>query len=708
MYCTLAAQVREGLVIPEHPKIGLSLSGGGAKGFAHVGVLKVLDSLGVKVDYISGTSMGAIVGGLYASGYSGKEIEKMIKEIDFFSVLANEKNRKETSFFNKSTDKYLLNLPIKNGKINFLPKAYSKGQKNIYLLKDLFGNVSNIDDFSQLPIPFLCVATNLESGKKMIFEKGDLVNSIMASTAFPGLIDPIKVGDSLYIDGAITLNYPSEPLKKKGMDIVIGVDLNQGLADSKKLNSAIDILNQVIDFNIQKETQKQYDYTDINIKPDLSGLSSTSYDDKNTIIKSGQIETLKYIDILSQLPKKDNKNVRANMNSIYSNVYKIDSLILENNSIFNPSYVKGKLDLKLPSFQTYGSINTMVDKLYATNNYDLITYEILTIDDKKVIKLNVTENENRFFLKFGLHYDEVFHTGLLINATAKRLLFRNSVISLDAVIGDKPRYYFNYFIDNGYIPGFGIYSTAMSFDLKNKYGDETDQWIWLRNEAYLQSIWKDKFAIGGGISFDFIHSKNVYNYTLDKKTFLNPYIFLKSDTQDNKDFPTSGVFWNAEGKIIDVLNSSLEENVLQAKAQFKFTIPLKKWLSYRMKFNGGFTLGNNLPDFYKYRIGGLFEQNIINFIPLEGHHFGQNATNNFLSTSFILSANHNKKFFFNANYSISNTFDAISMREAFRINNHSGGLTLGYKSPFGQIKLNYSKNFNEGTRILNVILGHWF
>ncbi len=218
--------------------------------------------------------MGAIVGGLYASGYTGKDIEKIILETDFYSVIANEKNRQESSFFAKATDKYLLSIPVKEGKINVLPKAISKGQKNIYLLKELFNNVSTVSDFSKLPIPFICVATNLESGKMEIFEKGDLVSSIMASSAFPSLMDPVKIGDSLYIDGAMTVNYPSKPLKDKGIDIVIGVDLSQGLANRSQLNSLVDILNQVIDFGIQKETKNQYQYTDINIHPDLKGLSS--------------------------------------------------------------------------------------------------------------------------------------------------------------------------------------------------------------------------------------------------------------------------------------------------------------------------------------------------------------------------------------------------------------------------------------------------
>lgn len=253
-YLTAYSQVKENLVIPKNPRIGLSLSGGGAKGFTHVGVLKVLDSLGVKIDYISGTSMGAIVGGLYASGYTGKDIEKIVMDTDFYSLITDPKTRQETSFFNKSVDKYLLTIPLKNGKVSF-PSSISTGQRNIYLLKELMKNVSNIDDFSKLPIPFLCVATNIESGEMKVFEKGDLVSSILASSAFPSLLEPVKIGDSIYVDGAMSVNYPSKPLKDKGIDIVIGVDLNQPLTKRDNLNSVISILNQVIDFGIQKETK---------------------------------------------------------------------------------------------------------------------------------------------------------------------------------------------------------------------------------------------------------------------------------------------------------------------------------------------------------------------------------------------------------------------------------------------------------------------
>ncbi|MCX8533330.1 patatin-like phospholipase family protein [Chryseobacterium luquanense] len=703
----IQSQVKKNLVIPKNPRIGLSLAGGGAKGFSHVGVLKVLDSLGVKVDYISGTSMGAIVGGLYASGYSGKEIEKIVMDTDFYSLIRDPKSRKESTFFNKSVDKYLFSIPLKNGKIT-LPSSISSGQKNVYLLKELFKNVSNINDFSKLPIPFLCVATNLESGNMEIFEKGDLVQSIMASSAFPSLMDPVKIGDSIYIDGAMTVNYPSKPLKEKGIDIVIGVDLNQDLSKREDLNNIISILNQVIDFGIQKDTRRQYKYTDINIKPNLTGMTATSYDDKKKILDSGYVEGLKYSAVLDQLPKREFDRLRQPVNSIYSNVYKIDSISIDGGKIYGKNYVLGKMGLRLPSMQTYGSINKGLDKLVATNNYRFINYDIVTENNFNYLKLYVTEDEARHFLKVGLHYDEIFKTGLLLNYSAKRLLFKNSNLSLDVIVGDKPRYYLNYFIDNGYIPGFGIYSSGMSFDLKGNNNINIDKWEWLRNEVYIQSVWKDKFAIGTGISHDYFEAEmNGTNKRYNR--FLNPYVFLKSDTQNDRDFPTKGFYLNAEGKVIDLLKSEVEKRVVQVKADIRINIPLSRQFSYHLNLYGGITIGDNLPDFYQYRLGGIFEQNVINFKTFNGFYFAQLNSNNVALISNDIQFKFNKSFFLSGNFSFANLSNDISFEDAVKVNYSSIGGSIGYKSPFGQIKFNFGHSLKNNQKgIFSVILGHWF
>jgi NTE family protein len=438
-------------------------------------------------------------------------------------------------------------------------------------------------------------------------------------------------------------------------------------------------------------------------------LFSTSYDAKKAILDSGYVEAQKYIEPLSLLPKREKTILRAPMNSIYSNVYKIDSLTVENNRIFGKNYVQGKMNLRIPSLQTYGRINTMIDRLYATNNYRLINYDLLQHNNKNYLKLNVTEDDTRFFLKFGLHYDEVFKTGLLLNMTAKRLLFRNSIISLDIVVGDKTRYYFNYLIDNGYIPGFGVYASGISLDLKNVDSNIYEKWNWFRNEAFIQSIWRDKYAVGAGLSHDYFENKSTGEQLYSNNyNFINPYFFVKSDTQDDKSFPTKGIFLNAEGKLLDLLNKNKIGRTFQAKITTQINIPVTNWFTYRIGLFGGLTIGDNLPAYYKYRIGGVFAQNLGNFTSFQGYEFGQLSAENILTASNSFQFKVYKNYFVEARVSIANLFDDIVVDDLFHINASSVGLTAGYKSPLGQIKLNYSQSLYINNNIFSVILGHYF
>lgn len=412
---------------------------------------------------------------------------------------------------------------------------------------------------------------------------------------------------------------------------------------------------------------------------------------------------------MSQFPKSETNILRFPISDIFSNVYKINALEVENSSIFNNSYVQGKMNLKLPSMQTYGNINKMIDKLYATNNYRLINYDIVQNEDGNTLKLTVTEDNTRFFLKFGLHYDEVFKTGLLSNITIKRLLFRNSTISLDLVIGDNTRYYFNYFIDNGYLPGFGAYASGMTFDLKNYKGDVTEKWKWFRNEVYLQSIWKDRYAIGGGVSFDYFDSYLTSTGETAFENFINPYVFVKSDTQDDKDFPTKGLYMNLEGKVLDLLNKDPESKSFQGKGEIKIAIPISSWYSNIVKLNGGFTIGDNISKFYQYRTGGIFEQNLGSLISTPGYELGENTGKNILQVENSLQLKVYKNFYLIPNITVGTSFDNIQISDLFKTKYGSAGLTAGYKSPFGQIKVNYSKAFNNlNNGHFSVILGHWF
>ncbi len=206
-------------------KIGLVLSGGGAKGLAHIGALKVIEEAGVKIDYIGGTSMGAIVGALYASGYTADQLDSIFRATDFTNLIQDNLPRSAKTFYEKEdSERYALTLPFDGFKVS-VPPAYSGGQ-NIYneLVRILY-HVKDIDDFSQLPIPFVCIATDIETGKEVILNSGYLPEAVMASGALPSLFEPAIIDDKVLIDGGVVNNYPIEKVREMGADIIIGVDI---------------------------------------------------------------------------------------------------------------------------------------------------------------------------------------------------------------------------------------------------------------------------------------------------------------------------------------------------------------------------------------------------------------------------------------------------------------------------------------------------
>jgi len=259
-------------------KVGLVLSGGGAKGLAHVAVIKAIEKAGVRIDYIGGTSAGAIIGALYASGYNASQLDSIIRIINFEEILTGSLPRKSKPFYEKeSGEKYVLTLPIKNKKIG-IPIALSNGQSMLNLLTQLTQHVNNINDFNKLPIPFLCIATNLETGEQEILNNGFLPVAVMASGAFPTLLAPVEIDGKLLTDGGIVNNFPVEEVIAMGADIIIGVDIQSGLDPKENLDSAVKILNQIVGFQMRTSLENKYKNIDVLIKPNITNFNVISFD----------------------------------------------------------------------------------------------------------------------------------------------------------------------------------------------------------------------------------------------------------------------------------------------------------------------------------------------------------------------------------------------------------------------------------------------
>lgn len=272
------------------PEIGLVLSGGGAKGFAHIGVLKMLDSLQITVDYITGTSMGGILGALYSIGYSGIEIEKMITSSDWNEIFTDQPPRQMLPYFNKKmTGRYQLEFGLDS--ITPVPRSgLIYGQKISLLFRSLTFPYENVKNFDELPIPFRCIAVDLVSGNEVHLKSGSLAKAMRATMAIPTVFSPVEWGDSLLVDGGMSNNLPVDVVQKMGADIVIAVDVGSKLKNRQDLNSAISILQQTISIMGRERYRNNIINTNLLIQPDLSSFNLAQFNSEKVkeILKAGE------------------------------------------------------------------------------------------------------------------------------------------------------------------------------------------------------------------------------------------------------------------------------------------------------------------------------------------------------------------------------------------------------------------------------------
>ena len=261
----------------ERPRVGLVLSGGGAKGAAHIGVLKVLEEYDIPIDYIVGASIGAIMGGLYASGYTAAELDSLMMSQDWRSIMLDFDGRK---------DSYLVNVPLSPR----LPSGLVEGRNVEALLERLIPSAHDSIDFNSLPIPFSCVAVDLVHKKEVVCTSGDLVEAIRASMSIPLFFDPVRRGSQVMVDGGMLNNYPVDVVRAMGADVVIGVKLGEPEYDpSPEIENVVDVAGEWLDMYLRPKTEEGIRATDIFIGPSVGDLGPMSFSAENTrfLIENG-------------------------------------------------------------------------------------------------------------------------------------------------------------------------------------------------------------------------------------------------------------------------------------------------------------------------------------------------------------------------------------------------------------------------------------
>ena len=710
----------------KRPKVGLVLSGGGAKGLAHIGVLKVIDSLNIKIDYIAGTSMGAIVGGLYASGYNANQLDSIFSNIDVDALLQDYTPREAKSFYEKRNDEiYALTLPFNKFKLG-LPSGLSKGLYNFNLISLLTQHVSNVRDFNQLPIPFLCIATDAETGEKMVLDKGILAQCMVASGALPTLYSPVEINGRLLIDGGVIDNYPIEELLAKGVDIVIGVDVQDGLKTRNELKGVTSLLAQINNFSMIEKMEGKQKATNIYIKPDIKGYSVVDFEKGNEIIVKGKEKALEFVKELTPYRNltSENRNEIVVQDSIY--IKEVDFNKLDN---FTRAYILGKLKFKRSIKISNSQLQKGISNLNATQNFSAINYYFEKAQDGQNLILQLKENENNTFLKFGLHYDDLFKSGILLNYTKKKFLVKNDVVSLDLILGDNIRYNFDYYIDNGFYWSFGFNSKLTTFNRNITSNITRDlaidpdistinvDFFDLSNQAYLQTIFAQKFSIGSGLEFKYLRLRSETlqngNSVFESSNYLSLFGFIKYDSFDKKYFPKSG--WNFNSELRSYVYSSDYNNSFErfsiAKADFAFAQPIFKNITFKFQSEGGFSIGERSIPYFDFILGGYGFQQVNNIKPFFGYDYLSLTGESYLKLSLTADYEFYKKHHFNfiANFANigNNIFDTL---ETWFANPNYSGYSFGYgmETVIGPVEIKHSWSPETRDHYTWFSVGFWF
>jgi NTE family protein len=741
----LAGGAQDTLPGPGGPKVGLVLSGGGAKGMAHIGALRVIEEAGVRIDYIGGTSMGAIVGALYASGYSARQLDSLFAATDFSQLIQDNLPRSAKSFHEKDdSERYALTLPFNNFKISF-PAALSGGQ-NIYneLVRALY-HVRDIDDFSQLPIPFFCIATDVETGEEIRLDGGYLPEAIMASGTFPSLFEPAEVNGRILIDGGVLNNYPVDEVRALGADLVIGVDVQHGLRDRESLTSATEVLLQINNYRTVGQMKEKSQRTDVYIKPEMDAYSVIDFGLRDSIIAEGVRAAENQRSALEALAARQGNPAPGPFHPGLADSLQVNRLVIEGENNYSRGYVKGKLRFDLSEKIAFSDLNEGISNLAATGNFQAIRYKLLAGAEGEDLVLKLNENPVRTLLRIGVHYDDLFKSGALINLTRKRLLFDDDVASFDLILGDRVRYNAEYYVDRGSYWSFGVNSRYNEFDHEINYrviqsnfqtrenpniNNITLDVVDLTNQVYLQTVLQEEFAFGLGIEHKLLKYSTTNLNELDpaesaaefvppaertffeKSHYFSTYGSLMLDTYDNRYFPSRGLYFDGDFHLY-LFSSDFNDNFREfavGKARMGGAFPLWGNFSLNLETEGGFKLGTSPVTSFDFVLGGYGSITLNNFIPFLGYDFLSLPGNSYVKAYARLDWQFSPKHHLMLSANAANVDDDLFRTgEWFTAPNFTGyGLGYGWDSFFGPVQVLYSWSPEARNNVVFFSIGYWF
>ncbi|MEM1127199.1 MAG: patatin-like phospholipase family protein [Bacteroidota bacterium] len=395
------------------PRLGVALSGGGARGFAHIGVLQVLEEVGVPIQAVAGSSMGSIVGGLYAAGYAPDSIATLVVGQDWTALFTEDTGRRERPLERRSAeDHFLVRLPLR-GVTPFVPSGLTNGQQVYRLLTRLLLPVADIADFRELPVPYVAVATDLISGQAVRLEQGRLPDAIRASIAIPGVFTPVVLDGRTLVDGGVARNIPAEDALALGAEALVCVNVGLQLEDGDMFETLGDLLGQTIFLRGVDGLDEQAPLCTVLIEPDLTAFTAASYDQAAAIIAQGRQAAEAQRAVLERLAAESQPLPRQRPAPALPDSFQVLELEVTGETRMGDEGLVEALRVAVPATYTLADIETVADRVSSLGLYSEVTYRLEPLGLGYRLVLQTREARDGY-VGLGVRYEGKYNTALLL------------------------------------------------------------------------------------------------------------------------------------------------------------------------------------------------------------------------------------------------------------------------------------------------------
>lgn len=645
----------------QRPTVALVLSGGGAKGTAHVGVLRYLEELDIPVDLVLGTSMGGLIGGLYSLGYEVDQIDSLVRQMDWGRAFSDKLPRDYYSYTDaKYREKFMISIPFfyekdyyemkladeyrfdpvhrhdvlhigadnedgpdlfKRNLLGSLPSGYIYGQNVSNLISSLTVGYQDSIDFKELPIPFVCIAADMVSGKAKIWHSGRINDAMRSTMSIPGIFAPVRVDGMVLVDGGIRDNYPTALAREMGADIIIGVDLAQQKRTYVDVNNIADIIGQGIDMLGQDAYEKNVKIPDVKIKPDLKEYNSLSFSPQNVnIIMDRGYQAAKAQDSLLRVVAERTKCRYSRPERPAALGMSQDSIVIADFDVKGvlpkeKALLKDRLGLKYGQKISMTDLDHIVAQIYGTQAYDFVTYELQGTSEPFDLVLNCKRGPIHQ-LGIGVRADTEEIVSVLLNFGFNAHKLHGHTLDLTGKISANPYVQCQWSYDMPKIPTVNALASVRWTDLNMlNFGENRLSFslFHAKQEVFLSNIKWKKFDMRGGLRNEVITVKNIkssqiigdYDFSQLNNDFVSVFAEGGTYTFDDGYFPTKGVDANLSYSWTFAGFPSKIHNFHTFRADAKVVIPAGDVFAFIPSIDFRFLFGKDIPVAYFNAVGGL-------------------------------------------------------------------------------------------------------